>query len=220
MLSNGCESLRRASLKFVDPTLQTRPKWERQHARHGFRLGPYLVERAKLREHVNVSGKQADFIGRAGWGYELEQEVRGPTRTYRSRCVAQRIPSVLVDYGEVADVANDEIDIACRIDGEHTWRFTARGRLDKNIGGELQRTDGADAPRLAIEILLWSVRLNLVRRHLAAPVMQARHGRQAVAALVAARPEWAWVQAPDELGSIALTTLLAIDALPLGFDES
>jgi len=220
----GCDALRRASLKTVDPTIQKNPRWERERAQGGFRLGPYTALRPRVREHAGDGdlGVRSGMPRNPGWRYELQLTVRGPKRDYEAKCTGLRVPTVAADFGEIADVNNDEVKIECEIQGELRWRFTAQGRLDKNLGGELRPTDATAIAPLKVEILLWFARLKLIRRHLAAPIVQVRRGPDAIAALVIARPEWAWVAAgeSDELRGVALTTTLAIAALPLGLEDS
>jgi len=221
--SVSCDGLRRASLKIVDPTLQKNPRWERERARGGFQLGPYTVLRPELRESAvdEDLGARTDAPRKPGWRWHVRLTVRAPEREYVATCTGLRVPTIGADYGEVADVNNDDVHIDCDVQGEQRWRMTAQGRLDKNIGGELRAVDADGAAPLKLEILLWMVRLKLVRRTLAAPVVQLRRDRTAVAALVMERPEWAWVAAGEsaELRGVALTALLAIEALPLGWGE-
>lgn len=231
LVSTSCDGLRRASLKIVDPTVQKNPRWERERAKGGFQLGPYTVLRPVLREtaidedRVTAgaagAGADADATRKPGWRWHVELTVRGPDREYVARCTGLRVPTIVADYGEIADVNNDEVRIDCDVQGEHRWRLSAQGRLDKNVGGELRAVDADGAAPMKLEILLWSVRLKLVRRHLAAPVVQMRRDRTTVAALIMDRPEWAWVAAGEsaELRGVALTALLAVEALPLGWSE-
>jgi hypothetical protein len=226
--TTSCDGLRRASLKTVDPTVQKNPRWERERAKGGFRLGPYTVLRPELRETAidedRVTGgaeSAADMTRKPGWRWHVALTVRGPDREYVALCTGLRVPTIIADYGEVADVNNDEVRIDCDVQGDQKWRLSAQGRLDKNVGGELRALDADSAAPMKLEILLWAVRLKLVRRHLAAPVVQMRRDRTTVAALIMERPEWAWVAAGEsaEIRGVALTTLLAIQALPLGWDE-
>lgn len=222
-LASGCEGLRRAALKTIDAKIQQQPRWERERSPGGYRLGPYAVVIRSLREHAigQDLGRPTDGPRNPGWRYELELELRGPARSYIAHCTGHRIPTIVADYGEIADVANDQVSIACAIEGEHRWTFTSEGRLDKNIGGELRRADEPSAAPCKVEIVMWLARLKLFRRHLNDPVAQVRKDGRAVAAMVIARPEWAWVEAsaPSELQGVGLTTLAAIRALPLGFEE-
>jgi hypothetical protein len=220
----SCDGLRRASLKTVDPTVQKNARWERERAKGGFALGPYTVLRPELRETAidEDLGFRGDAPRKPGWRWHVALTVQGPDREYVARCTGLRVPTIIADYGEVADVNNDEVRIDCDVQGDQKWRLSAAGRLDKNVGGELRALDADSAAPMKLEILLWSVRMKLVRRHLAAPVVQMRRDRTTVAALIMERPEWAWVAASEsaELRGVALTTLLAVEALPLGWDES
>lgn len=219
----GCDGLRRASLKTVDPTIQKNPRWEREKIGSGFRLGPYTVDKPRVRESAidQDLGARTDAPRKPGWRYDVELTVHGPGGEYRARCSGVRVPTIAADYGEIADVNNDEVHIECDVRGAQRWTFAAQGRLDKNIGGELRAIEADAIAPMQLEILLWVARLKLIRRHLAAPVAQVRRGRDTVAALVISRPEWAWVAAGEstEIRGIALTTLLAVETLPLGFEE-
>lgn len=221
--STSCDGLRRASLKIIDPTVQKNPRWEREHAKGGFQLGPYTVLRPELRETAvdEDAGTRTDAPRQPGWRWHVELTVRGPDREYVARCTGLRVPTIVADYGEIADVNNDEVQIDCDVQGDHHWRLSAQGRLDQNVGGELRAIDADGAAPMKLEILLWAVRLKLVRRHLAAPVVQMRRDRTTVAALIIDRPEWAWVAAGEsaEIRGVALTALLAVEALPLGWSE-
>jgi hypothetical protein len=222
--TSSCDGLRRASLKIVDPTLQKNPRWERERAKGGFALGPYTVMRPELRESAvdEDAGVRADAPRKPGWRWHVRLRVKAPEREYVATCTGLRVPTIAADYGEIADVNNDEVQIDCDVQGEQRWRMTAAGRLDKNVGGELRALESDAIAPLKLEILLWMVRLKLVRRSLAAPVVQLRRDRTAVAALVMERPEWAWVAAGEsaEVRGVSLAALLAIEALPLGWGES
>ncbi len=220
----GCEGLRRAALKTVDPTIQKHARWDRERIDGGYRLGPYAIVTRSLQEHAvgQDLGRPTDGPRLPGWRYELVLEVRRPGHNYLARCTGHRLPTIAADYGEIADVANDRVTIECTIDGRDHWKLSVDGRLDKNIGGELRRENApaGEAPGV-VEIVMWLARLKLIRRHLNDPVAQVRRDGRAVAAMVIARPEWAWVEnsANAEAQGVALTALAAIHALPLGFEE-
>jgi hypothetical protein len=220
----ACDGVRRASLKTIDPGVQKNPRWERERAGAGaFRLGPYAIERARIREQSVDLAMVTPAVGprRPGWRYDLQLVVHGPDRDYEAQCTGHRVPTVGADYGEVADVTNDEVRIACDVQGEHRWHLEAGGRLDKNLGGTMSATDAPAIAPLKLEVLLWVVKLKLIRRHLDSPVLQLRRDRETVAAMIVSRPEWAWVAQGEsaEIRGVALTTLAAIDALPLGFED-
>jgi hypothetical protein len=220
----GCNGVRRAALKTVDPTLAKSPRWERQRAGLGeYELGPFTIERARVREQAigQDLGTPEAAPRKPGWRYDLTLTVRGPARSYTATCTAHRLPTMGADYGEVADVANDEVRIECELQGDARWHLLAQGRLDKNLGGELEPEGATAIAPLTLEVLLWVARLKLIRRHLPDPVLQLRRDRTAIAAMIAARPEWAWVAPTEqpELQGIAITAMAALHALPLGFDE-
>lgn len=220
----ACDGVRRASLKTTDPGVQKNPRWERERGGDGsFRLGPYTIERARIRESSVDLAMVTAAVGprRPGWRYDLELVVHGPDRDFRATCTGHRVPTVGADYGEVADVTNDEVRIACDVQGEHHWHLEAGGRLDKNLGGRMTATDASAIAPLQLEVLLWVVKLKLLRRHLDAPVLQLRRDKQVLGAMIVARPEWAWIAAGEssEIRGVVLTTLAAIDALPLGFED-
>jgi hypothetical protein len=219
----ACDGLRRASLKTVDPAIQKQPRWERERIAAGYRLGPYEIGKPRVRESALDQDLGTPIEGgrRPGWRYELDLVVRAPERSYAAHCIAKRVPSNIADYGEIADVANDVVDIGCEIEGAAKWNFTASGRLDKNVGGDLRRGDIPSAAPLKVEIILWIARLKLLRRHLADPIAQVRRSNGTVAAMIISRPEWAWAQASAdaETRGIAMTTLAAVNALPLGWGD-
>jgi hypothetical protein len=108
--TTSCDGLRRASLKTVDPTVQKNPRWERERAKGGFRLGPYTVLRPELRETAidedRVTGgaeSAADMTRKPGWRWHVALTVRGPDREYVALCTGLRVPTIIADYGEVAD---------------------------------------------------------------------------------------------------------------------
>lgn len=222
-IAAGCDGLRRPSLRTVDPGLQRQPRLERERTSGGYRLGEYVVERPRLREHAvgEDLGTRPDAPRNPGWRWELELTVRKGRQRWTAHCNGRRVPSIAADYGEIADVTNDEIDAQCDIVGEQRWHLGAHGRLDKNIGGELKAEGGTAIAPLQLEIILWVVRLRMIRRSLAAPVMQLKQDRTAIAAMIVERPQWAWLGAgaPTELQGVALTALAALDALPLGWGE-
>lgn len=219
----ACDGLRRPSLRTVDPDLQRHRRLERERGDGGYRLGEYLIERPRLREHAvgEDLGTRPDAPRNPGWRWELELTVRKGPQRWTAHCNGRRVPSIAADYGEIADVTNDEIDVQCEIVGEQRWRLAAHGRLDKNIGGELTPQGGTAIAPLQLEIILWVVRLRMIRRSLAAPVMQLKQDRTAIAAMIVERPQWAWLaaSAPAQLQGVAITALAALDALPLGWGE-
>ena len=223
-IASGCATLRRDSLKAIDPEVQKQPRLVRARAHGGFRLGPYTIVQRKLREHALDRQPAATIDGppRPTWRWDLELELaRDGGATMRGRCTGTRRSNIDSDFGTVAGVANDDVAIECDFDGDDMkWHFVAGGRLDGNIFGELVADDASATPS-KVEILLWMKRVKLISRHLAEPVAQVRRGPRVVAAMVLSRPEWAWVQRtePDRMKTAAMITLAAIRLLPLGFDE-
>lgn len=223
-LASGCATLRRDSLRAIDPEVQKQPRLVRARAPGGFRLGPYTIVQRKLREHAIDREPALTIEGppRPTWRWDLELELaRDGGATMRGRCTGTRRSNIDSDFGTVASIANDDVKIECDFDGgDVRWHFAAAGRLDANIGGELVPDDASATPS-KVEILLWFKRVKLISRHLAEPVAQVRRGKRVVAAMVLSRPEWAWVQRaePDEMKAAAMITLAAIRLLPLGFDE-
>jgi hypothetical protein len=132
-------------------------------------------------------------------------------------------PTREVDFAAVLDETRDAVRITCELEGSTggQWSFLAEGVLSANMGGTLAPTDASHEGRgLAVEILLFRKRLDTVSRHLAEPVAQVKRGREAIAAMVLAAPEQAWIAqgVPPDLTEVALTTLCALNLMPLGFE--
>jgi hypothetical protein len=219
----GCATVRRDSLKAIDPAVQKEPRLERARARGGFRLGPYTIVQRRLRE-LAVDQTPATIEGprRPAWKWQLDVELtmeRGAP--WEGRCTGTRQSNIDSDFGVIAGIANDTVTIDCELVGGSTrWRFLAAGRLDENIFGDLERTDRSEQTS-KVEIIMWFKRVKLISRHLGEPVAQVRRGKKVVAAMVLSRPEWAWVQRSEDedVRAAAMLTLAAVRLLPLGWDD-
>jgi hypothetical protein len=221
----GCGLMRRPALKVLDPGLRAQPRLERSRLSGGYGLGPYAIQRHRLVEIplARPIASRPEASQHPGHGYDLEMSLRVAEtgRTWSAQCSGKREPTVGADFGAVSDETNDAVVIDCDITGpDSKWSFQAQGQLDRNFGGELRRRDDARADPLQVEILMWIERLNVFHRHLPDPVAQIRHGKQALAAMVLSRPQWAWLHAgaPPELQEVSLTVLVALDLLPLGLE--
>jgi hypothetical protein len=224
----GCAAAHKDAETLVDPDLVAQgQRFERAPTVGGFVLGPYAIRVTSLRREPLASkdpvvpgtpshpGERIEFVG------ELSSPKRG--RVWTTRCEAVRRPTGQADFGAVLDETKDAIQIDCTLsdDAGAAWSFSAQGLLSDNFGGRLQPRDrSVVGGALAVEVLLFKKRFDTVKRHLSHPVAQVKMGRAAIAAVILARPERAWIasDAPPELTEVSLALLTALDQMPLGFE--
>lgn len=226
LVAIGCGTKARVgSMKVVDPAVQKQPRWHHETIPGGYRLGPYEILAPRVRE--SAADERIPVTGGVypGYRYDLELTLFVPAekRTHDVRCTGRRQANLDADFAAIAGEQKHDMLVECdiRSAGAH-WSFTAAGRLDDNIAGELvQEGDASGLPPARVEIILWAVRAKYFRRDLPYPVLQVRRGKHVVAAMIVAKDEWAWVQpsADVELREAAVATLAALRHLPLGFEE-
>lgn len=222
----GCLGHKDAA-KVLDPLLLAEgSKHERARHPDGFALGEYVVSKKRLKRRPSGSAGTSstpDQPTSPGEVLELDAEVTRGSTVWSVRCEAKRTPTASADYGAVLDESRDAVSIECDLwtqSGER-WTFTSQGSLGSNLGGKLDSTTTkVYGGALEVEVLMWRRRFNRIRRHLPQPVAQVKAGRKAVAAMVLARPEEAWIakDAPEELRDPAMATLAALRLLPMGFE--
>ena len=221
--------MRKDTAKVIDPMLTGQgTAYERAGTLGGYRLGPYAIRKKSMRRQ-SVSG--VDPMGptdlpRPGERILLTVELSAPTRgsMWTATCEGLRKPTLEDEYAAVLDETRDAVRITCEVaDGKGTtWDFEAEGLLSGNFGGTVTARDRTLAEgKLDVEILLYRRRFDAVKRHLHEPVAQIKNGRDAVAAMILARPELAFVapKASSELTEVSLTVLAALDLMPLGFED-
>jgi hypothetical protein len=210
----GCAQ-HKDSARVVDPVLHAEgDELHREGLGREFKLGPYAIEKQRLQRRSVTPAEEIEL--------ELWLDAPGQRR-WTMRCEAKRQRPALSDYAAVLDESDDAVAIACDLDdgGGSEWTFAAEGTLDKNFIGKLTpKRASIVGGALTVEVLMWRKRLNRVRRHLPQPVAQVKMGRAAIAAMVLARPEQAWVatDATPEFREVALATLAALNMLPLGLE--
>ena len=224
----SCGYMRKDTAKVIDPVLTGQgTAYERAGTLGGFTLGPYAIRKKKLRREP-VSGVDPITPGglpRPGERILLTAELSAPNRgmTWTATCEGLRKPTLEDEYAAVLDETRDAVQITCEVaDGKGaTWDFQAEGLLSGNFGGTVTPRDRSlAAGQLNVEILLYRRRFDAVKRHLHEPVAQVKVGRDAVAAMILARPELAFVdpKASPELTEVSLTVLSALNLMPLGLE--
>ena len=202
--------------KVIDPPLRAEGELlRRERHRGGFALGRYTVTKHALKR---TPAARAERL-------QLELSLDAPDkRRWTTRCDATRARTQQDDYGAVLGESKDALKVRCELSDQAgvQWTFEAEGTLDKNIGGKIVPKDQTIfGGALNVEILMWRKRFNRIRRHLPQPVAQVKLGSSAIAAMVLARPEQAWLatDATPQFQEVALATLAAIDLLPLGLEN-
>jgi hypothetical protein len=210
----GCAQ-HKDSARVLDPILQAEgDQLHRERQRHGFKLGPYAIAQQRLERRWVAPAEEI----------ALQLQLQAPgQRQWTARCQAKRQRPVFSDYAAVLDESDDAVAIACDLeDGTGAqWTFAAEGTLDENFIGKLTpKSASIVGGALTVEVFMWRKRFNRLRRHLPQPVAQVKMGRAAIAAMVLARPEQAWVatDAAAEFREVSLATLAALDLLPLGLE--
>lgn len=225
LLLTGCLG-HKDSAKVIDPLLLA-DGIQHERTRHpdGFALGEYTVSKKRLKRRPagSAASPNTPDSGAPGEFVELDAEIaRGPT-VWSVRCEGRRAPAASADYGAVLDETRDAVSIECDLwtAGGERWTFSTKGSLGTNLGGTLESsTTKLEGGALEVEILMWRRRFDRIRRHLPHPVAQVKAGRKAIAAMVLAWPEQAWVakDADKDLRDPSMVTLAALRLLPMGFE--
>lgn len=205
------------SARIIDPVLHAEgDELRRERQPRGFKLGPYGIVRQRLARRSVTPAEEIEL--------ELHLDAPGDKR-WTAKCNAkrQRPQMSAAEYAAVLDESNDAVAISCDLDDGRgaAWTFAAEGTLDENFDGKLTpKSASIVGGTLTVEVFMWRKRLERVRRHLPQPVAQVRMGKAAIAAMILARPEQAWVatDATPEFREVSLATLAALDLMPLGLE--
>lgn len=230
----GCGVQQRAAESLIDPRLRSEGVLvERQQGVRDLELGRYRVVEIELDdEPFDGSGPlAADADGRSRPTQQLRLgfSLVGGATTWTARCVGQRRQPPDADLAAVSGDPRDEIAIACALAGEtpepQTWTLELAGDLGGNLVGRLYATTATERPEKIVEVLLWHRLFNITRRRLPAALALIRSGDEAAdatteAALILDKPERAWLDPAldDAERELALTAMLALRLLPLGFE--
>ena len=228
----GCGVNQRAAESLIDPQLRSAGVLvERQRGMRDLQLGSYRVEAIDLRdEPFDGSGPLGpDEAGRTRPTQQLRLSFRlvGGTRPWVGECVGQRRQPPDHDLAAVADELRDEVAVRCELAaGEQVrWVLRVDGPLKANLEGRLEpASDATKGAGKIVEVVMWYRLLNFTRRHLPASLALIRGdadaGMRTEAALILDKPERAWLEPnlSDAERELALTALLALRLLPLGFE--
>lgn len=213
LVEAGCAQ-HKDSARVIDPVLHAEGEtFERERHPGGFKLGPYAIDVERLERRSVTPAEEID----------LEMHFDAGPRRWVARCEAKRQRPALSEFASVLDESQDAVAISCALDDGHgaEWTFAAEGTLDKNFDGKLTPKNASIiGGALTVEVMMWRKRLDRVRRPLPHPVAQVRLGKAAIAAMVLARPEQAWVasDATPEFREVSLAIMSALDVLPLGLE--
>jgi hypothetical protein len=238
----GCGVQQRAAESLIDPQLHREGVLvERQQGVRDLELGPYRVVDIELAdEPFDGSGPLApDANGRTRPTQQMRLgfSLVGGAVPWTARCIGQHRQPADHDLAAIAGDPRDEIAVRCELaGGDQTWTLELDGDLGGNLLGHLYATvdpsvsPGADGPPTVdggsktVEVLLWHRLWNISRRRLPAALAlirsEAGSDLQTEAALILDKPERAWLHSDlDDSGrELALTAMLALRLLPLGFE--
>ncbi|WP_146155242.1 hypothetical protein [Enhygromyxa salina] len=238
----GCGVQQRAAEKLIDPQLRSEGVLvERQRGRRDLELGRYRVEELELvDETFDGSGPLApDADGRTRPTEQLRMSftLAGGAQPWTAECVGQRRQPPDHDLAVLAGELRDEVAVHCQLaGGESRWVLRVEGPLTNNLLGRVYAAGEAEpgelgevgelgqlgegGPGRVVEVVMWYQLWNFTRRHLPASLVVIRGDEGTEAALILDAPERAWLDAAlDDSGrELALTTMLALRLLPLGFD--
>lgn len=236
LLISSCGAQQRAAEQLIDPRLRSEGVLvERQSARRDLELGRYRVEQLRVQdEPFDGSGPLApDENGRTRPTEQLHLEftLTGGATPWTADCVGQRRQPPDHDLAAAADERRDEVAVRCQIanqianqiaGAEQRWVLRIDGNLGANMVGSLERAGGGEAESAAktVEIIMWHRIWNISRRRLPASLARIGSRSGSEAALILATPERAWLapELDDIQRELALTALLALRLMPLGFD--
>lgn len=239
----GCGVQQRAAESLIDPLLRSEGVLvERQQGVRDLELGRYRVVEIELEDQpFDGSGPLApDADGRTRPTQQLQLgfSLVGGAAPWTARCVGQRRQPPDADLAAVSGDPRDEIAVRCtftdgnqdgteQADGEQdeqAWTLELSGDLGGNLLGRMYSTSASERPEKVVEVLLWHRLWNITRRRLPAALALIRSDRAAgartEAALILDKPERAWLdpELDDAERELALTAMLALRLLPLGFD--
>lgn len=236
----GCGVQQRAAESLIDPRLRSEGVLvERQQGVRDLELGRYRVVEIELAdEPFDGSGPLApDADGRTRPTQQLRLgfSLVGGAAPWTARCVGHRRQPPDQDLAAVSGDPRDEIAVRCALVrgeqdvgeqsvGEPEWTLELGGDLGSNLVGRMYITTQPERPAKVVEVLLWHRLWNISRRRLPAALALIRSeggaGGATEAALILDKPERAWLDpALDDAGrELALTAMLALRLLPLGFE--
>jgi hypothetical protein len=230
----GCGVQQRAAESLIDPRLRSEGVLvERQQGVRDLELGRYHVVEIELDdEPFDGSGPlAADADGRTRPTQQLRLgfSLVGGAEPWTARCVGQRRQPPDHDLAAVSGDPRDEIAVRCALVGgdkhgdEQTWTLELGGDLGGNLVGRMYADTQPERSAKVVEVLLWHRLWNISRRRLPAALALIRsEGTDAgtEAALILDKPERAWLDPAldDADRELALTAMLALRLLPLGFE--
>jgi hypothetical protein len=237
----GCGVQQRAAESLIDPRLRSEGVLvERQQGVRDLELGRYRVSEIELEdEPFDGSGPLApDVDGRSRPTQQLRLgfSLVGGTLAWTARCVGQRRQPPDHELAAVSGDPRDEIAVRCVLVGDgqdsgqdsgqaRAWTLELDGDLGSNLLGRLYATAQPERPAKVVEVLLWHRLWNISRRRLPAALALIRSEGESAdagteAALILDKPERAWLDPSldDADRELALTAMLALRLLPLGFE--
>jgi hypothetical protein len=229
---SGCGAQQRAAERLIDPLLRSQGVLvERQTGGRELALGRYRVEQQRVEDQTfDGTGQLApgtDGRTRPTSQLRLEFTLAGGATPWTADCVGQRRQPPDHDLAAAADEQREEVAVHCQISqvsqisGEQQrWVLAIDGNLGANLIGELTQVGAPEGTAKIVEIVMWHRVLNVSRRRLPASLGLIRSQAGAEAALILDKPERAWLARTldDTQRELALTSLLALRLLPLGFD--
>jgi hypothetical protein len=227
LVTAGCGVQQRAAESLIDPQLRSDGVLvERQQGVRDLELGRYRVVEVELAEEpFDGTGPLApDAKGRTRPTQQvrLDFSLVGGTEVWTADCVGQRRQPPDYELAVETENPRDEIAVHCVLaSAKQSWTLELDGDLGDNVSGRLY--GGANESK-SVELLLWHRLWNITRRRLPAPLALIRSEGPGVAgteaALILAKPERAWLDPAldDAHRELALTAMLALRLLPLGFE--
>ncbi|KIG16999.1 hypothetical protein DB30_03596 [Enhygromyxa salina] len=241
-LCSGCGVQQRPAEKLIDPQLHSEGVLvERQRGMRDLELGRYRVEGLQIEDQpFDGTGPLApDASGRTRPTTQLHMTFTlvGGARPWSAACIGQRRQPADHDLAAVADEQRDEVAVHCRITRHvqdsrrlmpdpvtdawwSEWELQIEGPLTQNLLGRLDPVGGPQAEGKVVEVVMWYQLWSFTRRPLPAALAVIRGNGGSEAALILDAPERAWLgaQLDDAQRELALTAMLALRLLPLGFD--
>lgn len=226
----GCGVEQRAAESLIDPQLRSDGILvERQQGSRDLELGRYRVVEIRLAEEpfdgTGPLAPDADGRTRPTQQVRLGFSLAGGNTMWTADCVGQRRQPPDHDLASETSDPRDEIAVRCAIaGGEQIWTLELDGDLGSNLLGRLYASQHPEGSTKVVEMLLWHRLWNITRRRLPTALALIRSGdgttAKTEAALILGKPERAWLDpALDDAGrEVALTAMLALRLLPLGYE--
>jgi hypothetical protein len=240
----SCGVQQRAAEQLIDPQLRSEGVLvERQRGARDLELGRYRVTGVEIVDErfdgsgpFGVGHEGADTNERTRPTQQLRMSFTlvGGASPWTAECVAWRRQPPDHDFAAVADELRDEVALHCQLSeisgGEARWVMTLDGDLADNLLGRLEpaagSAEGREGSAKVVEVVMWHRLWNFTRRHLPASLALIRAGagpgaeKRTEAALILDAPERAWLDPELDASEreLALTALLALRLIPLGFE--